>query len=87
VAVATTSSGVTFSSANFTTSGLVTVTMGASPTEFIALTSEAGVEIVSEELFNITYEGAAPRQIDINLTSTYINEATPTIETTYITQL
>jgi len=38
-------------------------------------------------LFNITYEGAAPRQIDINLTSTYINEATPTIETTYITQL
>jgi len=87
VAVATTSSGVTFSSANFTTSGLVTVTMGASPTEFIALTSEAGVEIVSEELFNITYEGAAPRQIDINLTSTYINGATPTIETTYITQL
>ena len=87
VAVATTSSGVTFSSANFTTSGLVTVTMGASPTEFIAITSEAGVEIVSEELFNITYEGAAPRQIDINLTSTYINEATPTIETTYITQL
>ncbi len=87
VAVATTSSGVTFSSASFTTSGLVTVTMGASPTEFIALTSEAGVEIVSEELFNITYEGAAPRQIDINLTSTYINGATPTIETTYITQL
>jgi hypothetical protein len=87
VAIATTSSGVTFSSASFTTSGLVTVTMGASPTEFIALTSEAGVEIVSEELFNITYEGAAPRQIDINLTSTYINEATPTIETTYITQL
>jgi hypothetical protein len=87
VAVATTSSGVTFSSASFTSSGLVTVTMGASPTEFIALTSEAGVEIVSEELFNITYEGAAPRQIDINLTSTYINGATPTIETTYITQL
>jgi hypothetical protein len=87
VAVATTSSGVTFSSASFTSSGLVTVTMGASPTEFIALTSEAGIEIVSEELFNITYEGAAPRQIDINLTSTYINEATPTIETTYITQL
>jgi hypothetical protein len=87
VAVATTSSGVTFSSASFTTSGLTTITIGASPTEYIARTTEAGVEIITEDGFNVTYEGAAPRQIDINLTSTYINEATATVETIYITQL
>ena len=87
VAVATTSSGVTFSSASFTTSGLTTITIGASPTEYIAQTTEAGVEIITEDGFNVTYEGAAPRQIDINLTSTYINEATATVETIYITQL
>ena len=87
VAVATTSSGVTFSSASFTTSGLTTITIGASPTEYIAQTTEAGIEIITEDGFNVTYEGAAPRQIDINLTSTYINQATATVETIYITQL
>jgi hypothetical protein len=87
VAVATTSPGVTFSSASFTTSGLTTITIGASPTEYIAQTTEAGIEIITEDGFNVTYEGAAPRQIDINLTSTYINEATATVETIYITQL
>lgn len=87
VAVTTTSSGVTFSSASFTTSGLTTITIGASPTEYIARTTEAGIETITEDGFNVTYEGAAPRQIDINLTSTYINDASATVETIYITQL